>query len=215
MILNVNGFLKDAEQYGCHRNHVIFLNKLLEKLEVWLTRQNLFELSDFKLIFTIVNHCLQISLQLESLIKINLKYVYKQRTVNGVNSPLLHDFHRLKVLIARFYTMQGDLKEKAKLANITMGQLERVKSEEDGMEVENINTSLYQMPQFMTKYLTKLSKEIERMTSPDKLRLSALEKGIFILKELVAENKLYGVHKEISNLEILRAIRLINLRMKC
>jgi hypothetical protein len=56
MITNINSFLKTASVYGCHRNHMILISKILTGLEVWLSQQPLFELNDYKLAFFMVNH---------------------------------------------------------------------------------------------------------------------------------------------------------------
>lgn len=78
--------------------------------------------------------------------------------------------------------MKGELKEKAKVANITLGQLERIKSDEEDIEVAVAATDVTrEMPKEITKYLNRLTKEIEKMESPDQKRLNSFLKAIFII----------------------------------
>jgi hypothetical protein len=143
--------------------------------------------------------------------------VFAVKTESNENwkSPLVYDFNRLKVLIARFSIMKGELKEKAKVANITLGQLERIKSDEEDIEVAVATIDPEKnMPKEVSKFLNRLTKEIEKMESPDQKRLNSFLKAIFILQELVSELKFGSTDKEIATLEILRAIRLMNFRLK-
>ena len=213
----LTAFSKNASKFGCLRDHILLINKLTSIVENELSNRLNLDKRTFRRNYRIARIVLGFAEKTQIYVKHNLKYLLSSGlNVKIIQSPLYGDLASLKLTMAKLETLIGNLRLKSKRLNVSIKQLESSELA-DGVTTTGFNSealanlefekALKELPERHVKYLMRLTREVEKLSSPVKKRLDSYERAIALAKEAKNFHHNLGVVCLAADLEILRGIR--------
>jgi hypothetical protein len=188
MTSKLKQFVGLANKYGANLVHNLIVTSLMEFCEREMSKKTISNEADFKNSYRLANTFIKVGHKMDHLSKANLKYIYSPSLESKIRSPLVTFHNRMKLSLARLYTIFGDLSLKANSMRISIKKIEAVEAEEDAIEneqdPEQSQDLLKDLPDKHKAYLMQLTKEVEKLSLKSKKRLDNYERASALAKEV-------------------------------
>jgi hypothetical protein len=185
---SLRNFIAMATKYGVNLNHNISFNEILGQCEEFVLKNTIYDETGFKNTYKMISTLIKVAHRMDELVVNNLKYVNNANNDLKIKSPLLNYHNQMKLKLARLYLTFGDLGVRAKHMSISIKKIEHVEGGEEGMAKENENTvlgdRLKESPESHIKYLSKLSRQVDRIGAKEKRRLDHYERALTLCNEV-------------------------------